>query len=601
MKTTANACLKYLVSLQVFVCAASVVFAQHEVTPTQDPSGQAAQQFTMTTRVNRVVLDVVVTDAHGEPVRDLTQKDFTVTEDGKKQDILSFDIAKMTDAMDYTPPKLGALPKDTFVDLPRSPERGPLFILYYDLVNIPLENQVFARQQIVKFVESSPEGARFAIFVSTDGIHMIQGFTSNREELYAAIDPRSSRLHLPEQFMMGVNFGQNDELATASRLNYIGRYLSGLPGRKNLIWLSSMFPLSLFPSKDDTEVYREEVKRTLELLARNQIAVYPVDVSGVVLTEVYAPQDASGSNGISTDSRDSGIVTPGTAPVVGNAPAAAPAQEAVTAGYSVTDGSYQQQDEIARVTGGKAVYSSNDVMKLIKKVTDDGGNYYTLTYSPTNKNYDGSLRRIHVDLAERDYHLSYRRAYYGTDPDTVLVGTKQSDGHTPPEIKDSFSALMEHGAPSYHQLVFGAHVRALGPLAMGTKEQMAEIFDGIASTPTEKHKTSSRPIKPVSLQPYAIDYTVMAPQFRSAGETAPNLEIAAAFYDAEGKLLNSTANRVKEQAADSGGREAPKDAYRMEQRLDAPAGAKFLRMAVRDANTNKVGVMEIPLPLKTTS
>ena len=64
--------------------------------------------------------------------------------------------------------------------------------------------------------------------------------------------------------------------------------------------------------------------------------------------------------------------------------------------------------------------------------------------------------------------------------------------------------------------------------------------------------------------------------FQSAGETVPKLEIAAAIYDIDGHVLNSTANRVNEDTVEVIGKATTKDAYRMEQRLDAPAGAKFL-------------------------
>jgi hypothetical protein len=54
-----------------------------------------------------------------------------------------------------------------------------------------------------------------------------------------------------------------------------------------LIWFGSEFPLSLFPSESDPAEYREEAKKTLDLFANNQIAVYPVDVSGVMVAETY--------------------------------------------------------------------------------------------------------------------------------------------------------------------------------------------------------------------------------------------------------------------------------------------------------------------------
>src|SRR5271156_6004204 len=60
--------------------------------------------------VRRVVVDVVVTDSHGKAVSGLTKQDFSVAEDGKQQQILSFDANGFSPAMDYLPPTVPALP-----------------------------------------------------------------------------------------------------------------------------------------------------------------------------------------------------------------------------------------------------------------------------------------------------------------------------------------------------------------------------------------------------------------------------------------------------------------------------------------------------------
>ncbi len=112
----------------------------------QQPENVPPAKFTLKTEVNRVVLDVVVNDAHGNPVRGLSASDFTVIEDGVPQTVLQFDARNFDRGMDYTPAKFPPLPPHTFVNLPADPERGPLYVLYYDLVNIPVEYQVFRPQ-----------------------------------------------------------------------------------------------------------------------------------------------------------------------------------------------------------------------------------------------------------------------------------------------------------------------------------------------------------------------------------------------------------------------------------------------------------------------
>ena len=87
-----------------------------------------------------------------------------------------------------------------------------------------------------------------------------------------------------------------------------------------------------------------------------------------------------------------------------------------------------------------------------------------------------------------------------------------------------------------------------------------------------------------------LSYTVTAHQFQTAGDTSPDIETAVSLYDADGELLNASVSEVPVG-------NASQSAYHMEQRVDAPLAARFLRIAVRDNKTNRIGVMEIPLPL----
>jgi VWFA-related protein len=159
----------------------------------QQPAAPASEAPTTTfkTSVSRVLVDIVVTDKDGNPVPGLTKSDFTVSEDGQPQQILSFDVNGFTPVMDYQPAKMPPVPANTFVNLPATPEKGPLYVLLYDLTNMDNEDQmtqtvnqhpdqIWGRKQLVKFIENKPEGTRFAIFVRSDGLHLIQGFTSDK-------------------------------------------------------------------------------------------------------------------------------------------------------------------------------------------------------------------------------------------------------------------------------------------------------------------------------------------------------------------------------------------------------------------------------------
>jgi VWFA-related protein len=591
------------------------VGAQQE-NPSQ-PVGQALPPAYSTTvfkaNVRRVVVDVVVSDSKGNSVSGLTKADFSVSEDGAKQQILSFDPNGFSPAMDYLPPKLPPEPPNSFVNLPTTPEKGPLYVLLYDLVNMDNPDQMeltvnqhadqmFARQQLMKFIENKPEGARFAIFVRSDGLHLIQGFTSDKQQLLAAIDPHHPGPHIPQVFLLGQNYDRSDPYSAMEVIRYIAEYLDGLPGRKNLIWFSGTFPLSLFPTAADVPSYAEQVKATLDLVAADQIAIYPVDVRGVVVVDFHASDadpGGAGDSGGNYSARNVG--GPSGPPAQHNAGQAA--SLLTGGGNSLLAGSYMVEDEIAKATGGRAFYSSNDVAGELTGATETGGSYYSLSYAPTDQQYDGRLRRIKVELDKKGYKLAYRQAYFGSDteapPPLSLNQARKSKlanaTQTGRKLGDTLYANMEHGAPVAHQLIFGAHLRVVGAPATGTPDQMAELATQPAYFKVRHNNKPAKPLDPIKLQRYAVDYTVMAHQLQVNGDPL-NLELAVAAYDADGKMLNALVNNGASESARPPDQPAPKS-YRAEQQLDVPLAAAWIRVAVRDANTDRIGAMEVKLPL----
>src|SRR5260370_10113001 len=76
---------------------------------------------------------------------------------------------------------------------------------------------------------------------------------------------------------------------TLDALRVIARHVSGYPGRKNLIWLSSAFPLAITPDAYVTLVarfsgvrnYSSEMTAVANALTDAQVPVYPVDARGM--------------------------------------------------------------------------------------------------------------------------------------------------------------------------------------------------------------------------------------------------------------------------------------------------------------------------------
>lgn len=569
------------------------------------PTAQPQTDLTFKSVVNRVILDVVVTDSLGKPVHGLTQQDFSIAEDGNPQQILSFDVHDLETATNF--PKLPPLPPNTFVNVPSAPERGPLYVLLLDLVNTAVVDQMYARQQLLKFINDKPSGTRFAVFVLADGLHLVQGFTEDKQRLSAALDLGKPKSHIPRVFLYGRNYGCGDGQMMVSVLAFVSRYLDGLPGRKNLIWFSGAFPIDLFPSDDNTSVsFRDQVKVALDIMAQSQIAIYPVDSAGV---EVGNPDDpcGKGSEGMVTASRGAGNSSGSAQGSQGSgASSSGSAQTAVGNAFTSISSSQAVQSDIARATGGRAFYSDNGLKDVLDQAVENGANYYTLTYAPSNQNYNGALRRISVELAKKGYQLSYRRSYFAYDPDFSLVDKISFDriaaGSQPPpprKVGDSLYANMQHGAPLAHQLFFRTHIHTVGAPAMATVAQMANLEDQPAYFRVRRKNKAVKPLAPIKLQSYVIDYTFMAGAPRGAAGHAirpPKLEVAAAAFDDDGRMLNGMVD-VSASTEPATVAQNPQGIYRVQQQLDVPLTAASIRVALRDVSTDRIGAMEIPLPL----
>ena len=530
-------------------------------------------QTTIRSVARRVVVDVVVTDSQGKPVHGLSARDFSVFEDGAPQEVLSFDSHSRKTDVEFVPPHLPVLPPDWFVNLPSGPERGPLFVVLLDLLHTDTQYQPHARKLLQNFLNAKPEGSRFAIFALTDTLHLIQGFTGDRERLFEAVTPGSTTL--PNIFLYAANFRPN--VSGLGALVDIGRFLSGFPGRKILIWISGDFPYLAFPrvipggetaASSNLSGYEsadssidDAKKLAIDTLARAQVAVYPVDARGLITAPDFAAMGAS----------------------------------------------QIFEDSIAQQTGGRAFYNDNGADDFLAQVAQAGTDYYELTYIPPNPDEVGNLRHIRVETSRRGYHLAYRRSYYLRLPDEPLP----TISHVEQELLDMPGVMqpdnplyvnMQHGAPIAHDLVFSAQVQRVGSLARPTAAEAATLADQPAYFKgTDKNPDKS--LSKVVLQTYDVEFHIAAGQLAHAsgagGASSTTLELALAAYDQDGVMLNA-----KVQEADTTPPSAQKKALRVfsiREQIDVPSKAAWLRFAIRDNSTKRIGAMEIPLPLRPKS
>lgn len=593
----------------VILLLSSVTLAQNAAPQTK--TEPASDIPTFRTTVRRVVVDVVVRDSNNRPVHGLTAKDFVVAEDGQPQNILSFDVFDLEKPSISMPPNAPHPPPNHFVNIPPTPERGPLYVILYDLVNIDPGDQLDARRQVMKFIKNMPEGTRFAIFIRSDGLYLVQGFTADKALLYAALDPQNPKPHVPMVFMMGKNLGYNDPASMINVLTQVNEFLEGVPGHKNLIWLAGTFPLALVPRREDPREYEDEIIAEINVLTRAQVAVYPINVSGVPVNppgqltgarvhggnnnqyvQAGGPIQGPGGGGINS-------LSPGVGQSLDPTGLVASIQAQGSGDSALTD--YDVQKALADATGGRAFYNTNDVTAALDDATDIGGNYYSLTYSPTNQKDDDHRRGIAVRVVEPGYKLAYRRFYFTSalrSPEQPAKAQPSTASAAPPAPAehDTLQPNMKHGAPMIHDLLFSAHIHADGIPAKASPEQMAQLAEQPAYVSAHpKDKT----LVPIDVQKYVIDYRVTDLALKSqAGQNGktPSFEFAAAAFDSESRMLNGIVNEATGDASTTA--EASKSGvFRVRQQLDVPEHAAWIRIGVRDKLTNRIGTLEVQLPL----
>jgi len=415
------------------------------------PSGST---FRLTSRL--VYVDVVVRDKSGQVVHGLTQQDFKVEEDGREQKIDFFE-AHTFDQPSVVQEKHGAAPVATQFEYTNVAKRdaaaGAINIILFDLLNTPRTDLIDARKQLLKFLANLPAGQNVALFVLTDRLHMVQNFTGSSDRLLAAaksIQPddrgiiRSKTEAMQDNDFistfakaiggrdpggsaeaMKATIATQDAINTDYRahltiqaLGELARATSGYPGRKNLLWLSESFPISLGAQLEDARFRSTpdlpEERETANLIASAQIAVYPISLLGMETGGV--PASSSGAGEVSGIGGPTGTTLN---PQIGDT-----LRDQFTGRAALR----AELNDLADQTGGEAFVGTNDFAGALRRSMLDGCNYYTLAYRPSNGKWNGQFRKIHVDLLAKSGSLTYRRGYFAT-PDTHPAADSAQELH----------------------------------------------------------------------------------------------------------------------------------------------------------------------------
>jgi VWFA-related protein len=586
-----------LLSLVLIFCCAAPLVSQ----TAPSPGGQNSVPV-FKAQARAVIVDVVVTRENGDAVTALHKEDFKVSEDGNEQPIDFFEEHTAKTLPPGSLPPMPKMPPNVYTNVPPVPESDSVNVLLLDSLNTPVEDQSYVHKQIMNFLKTMEPGTRTAIFLLGSKLRFVQGFTTDTSVLSAALNDKKNG---PEKEILlrtraedgeivreltsmtsinghptaatGALMDANDESAqyefshrismTLEALNYLARYLGGVPGRKNLIWFASSFPVTVFPDSkqmvtlNHLHVQTGEIKTTADLLTESKVAVYPVGAEGM-MNDHWMEAGGAGAGGTAGIGRASANGAALLNHIAG------PGGENDTRAIQIA-----AMEQLASDTGGKAFFNTNDLNTAVKRAINDGAHYYTLAYTPANNKLDGLYRRIEVKVnATGKYTLAYRRGYNADDMNTAEARPES----------DPLRPLLKFGLPYATQLLYGVRVApaAHQPAPDAKRAGMNPALSG-----------------PVTR--YALDFLIRCSDvnfdLRPDGLHHGKIQVGLLAYDRDGKAVNWEDGTQEMNVRPDTWIAIQKSGIPAHMEIDLPKEDIYLNTGVYDWRSNKAGTLQILL------
>lgn len=406
--------------------------------PVPFAGAQEAKQpppFQLQLNVDRLLVPVVVRDAHGRTVNDLTKDDFQVLDNGKSRAVSGFAIEMRGAAASAQTSSPASAPSPP-TGAQATPARVTVFLI--DDMHLSAEDLAQARNAGIKVVEGALAGNGMAAVVSMSGT-MNTGLTRDptrlREGLakitpHAMFRPDASdcpyidyyqadlieNKHDPvavqdavrkyinchpaianpseagtanspnaELLVEGaaeraLNVGHHDVQISLASIAAIVSALSQVPGRRSLVLVSAGF----------LNIERDSLDREsgiLDLAARSNVAISALDARGLYTTEITASQRS---------------------PLLGGN------------SYQIASDFHRSQQklaenimaELADGTGGTFFHNSNDLETGLRQLTEMPECLYVLELSIGDVKRNNSLHRLDVKVNRSGVEVAARRGYF---------------------------------------------------------------------------------------------------------------------------------------------------------------------------------------------
>jgi len=374
----------------------------------QTPAPSENPGFTIRSRTELVVVNVTARDRSGNLVKDLKREDFTILEENKPQQVVSFDT-ETTDAV--------ALPEAAQVQLLKIPpaqaasaapsaltpevfRNHRLIVLFFDLSSMQPDEIDRAAQAGLKFVDKQMAPADLVSVVSLGNAlqvnqdftsdhalltHALQGFTAGSSEGFDAGSTGTTEGLSDTGTAFTADDTEFNIFNTDRRLQAlrsVAESLSNVDQKKSLIYFSGGI--------DRTGIENQsQLRAAINASVKANLAIYAADIRGL---QAIVPGGEAQSASMRGSTVYSGRAT-----------------------VNAFDSNATSQETLVSLsgdTGGRAFLDSNDFGKVFTQVQQDTASYYVLGYHSSNPVRDGRFRRITVKINRPGLKIEYRKGYY---------------------------------------------------------------------------------------------------------------------------------------------------------------------------------------------
>ncbi len=391
----------------VAICALALPGGQ--MAPAQEANGTQQDNFVFKANAELVLTNVVVRDSKtGEFVRGLKQSDFTVLENGKSQQISTFDFQTVEMATPLNEATISGLAgavngpsgsKAAVVAKPEDLRNHRLIVMFFDLTSMQPEDLDRCVKAARDFLTNKMQPADLVALVSLDDtLKVDQDFTSDKAALANEVGIYNGTEG--QGFTPGATANSNQVEDTTGytpdeseyndlntdrelyALRAISKSLEKITEKKSLLYFSGGI------SRDGIE-NQASLRAAVNSAVRANLSIYSVDTRG--LQAISPLGDASTGS-----TRGSGAFNGG----------------ALQNNMNSNFASQEVMATLSSDTGGKAFFDSNDFAPAFAQVQRDTSAYYAIGFHSSNPARDGKYRKLTIKINHPGMKLEYRPGYY---------------------------------------------------------------------------------------------------------------------------------------------------------------------------------------------